>query len=429
MHQKIYALIDINNCYVSCERLFQPSLNHRPVVVLSNNDGCVVSRSQEAKNIGIKMAAPLFQIKNLIEKHQVTVLSSNYAVYAEMSKRFNQVIQSFVHTKDTEIYSIDETFIDLTSYQNLDLNQFTLQIKETLWRWLSLPVCIGIGFSKTEAKLANHIAKKYSHYQGICNLVEMDPSIKESIFSDLPVGDIWGVGKQQNKKLHSLGIRTVLDLALTNPNFIEKQFSVILKRTVLELTGISCIELEQISHTKKQIISSKSFGTRVTDLTALAEAMSDYLQNAVHRLRQENSLCGCIIAFAQSNPLDTHHPYYHKSIHLSLPEPTDSAVYINKFLQTAISELYCEGIEFKKCGVILTAIEEKSQHNRGLLFDDTTLEKCEVLQDTLSKIQEKFGSKTLAIGTCKIPNRTWAMQRQYLSPNYFSWDGLLTIKD
>lgn len=180
--EQVFALIDINNCYVSCERLYQPHLNHRPVVVLSNNDGCVVSRSEEAKRLGIKMAVPFYQVQELIQQHDVAVFSSNYALYAEMSRRFNNIIQEFVSAKDVEIYSIDETFIELSSYSQRDLNALAQEIKTTLWKWLALPVCVGIGQSKTEAKLANHLAKRNRYFNGVCNLLDMDLCSKEALF-------------------------------------------------------------------------------------------------------------------------------------------------------------------------------------------------------------------------------------------------------
>lgn len=260
MKEKIIALIDINNCYVSCERLFQPKLNDKPVIVLSNNDGCAVARSQEAKDLGIKMGVPLFQIKDIVEKHNVVVLSSNYAVYEEMSRRFTETIKTFVSEKDVEVYSIDETFVELTSYKNQDLNLLVTLIKNTLLQWLGLPVCIGIGRSKTEAKMANHIAKKNKYLNGICNLVEMDPCSKEGLFQTIDVSEVWGVGRKHSKKLHSLNIKSVFDLAIADPAFIQSQFSVVMKRTVLELQGTACIELEEVAPDKKQIVSSRSFG-------------------------------------------------------------------------------------------------------------------------------------------------------------------------
>ncbi len=429
MKDRIFALVDINNCYVSCERLFQPKLNNRPVIVLSNNDGCAVARSQEAKDLGIKMGVPLFKIKDIVERHNVVVLSSNYAVYAEMSKRFTNVIKSFVSEKDVEVYSIDETFIELTTYSNYDLNKLAEDIKNRLWKWLSLPVCIGIGRSKTEAKMANHIAKKNKQFNGICNVLELDPTYQEYLYQNIDVSEVWGVGRKHCKKLQSMNINTVLDLACSSPALMQNQFSVVMKRTVLELQGTACIELEETPPTKKQIMSSKSFGQRVTDIDSLSEAMSDYLQTAVKKLRGEKSLCGCVIAFAQSNPFDTKKPFYNKSVTIPFSEPTDSAAEMNKAVMKIMKSIYKEGIEFKKCGVILTAIEPKSSYINDLLADHKSIEKNEKLQETLEKAKKRFGDKKLAIGPCKMKDRNWSMSKERLTQNYFSWDGMLVIND
>ncbi|MFW1970499.1 Y-family DNA polymerase [Acinetobacter bereziniae] len=428
MKEKIIALIDINNCYVSCERLFQPKLNDKPVIVLSNNDGCAVARSQEAKDLGIKMGVPLFQIKDIVEKHNVVVLSSNYAVYEEMSNRFTRTIKTFVSEKDVEVYSIDETFVELTSYKNQDLNLLVTLIKNTLLQWLGLPVCIGIGRSKTEAKIANHIAKKNKYLNGICNLHEMDPCSKETLFQQIDVSEVWGVGRKHSKKLHSLNIKSVFDLAVADPAFIQSQFSVVMKRTVLELQGTACIELEDVAPDKKQIVSSRSFGQRVTDKDALSEAMSSYIQNAVKKLRRQNGLTGCVIAFAHSNPFDTKKPFYKASVSVSFPEPTDSAAHIIKSVLRQIDKVYKEGVEFKKCGVILTCIESKSRYVPDLLADYDVIQRNENLQSVLEQVDERFGKK-LAIGPCLLKDRTWSMSREKLTQNYFSWDGLLTVSD
>ena len=427
--KQIFALIDINNCYVSCERLFQPHLNHRPVVVLSNNDGCVVSRSEEAKQLGIKMAVPFYQIQEQIKQHNIAVFSSNYALYAEMSRRFNNTIQQFVSAKDIEIYSIDETFIELSSYSQTDLNELAQEIKATLWKWLALPVCVGIGHSKTEAKLANHIAKKNSYFNGVCNLIDMDLCSKEALFQLIDVDEVWGVGRKLAKKLHALKIHSVFDLAISDPEHMERKFSILMKKTILELTGTPCIELEQTTASKQQIISSRSFGQRVTDIHALSEALSDYLQSAVQRLRTEKSLCSCMIIFAQSSRFDQHQAFYNQSVTIAFNEPTDSALIMNKAIMKHISTLFQEGIAFKKCGVILTGIEPKQGYIHDLLADTEQIEKQEHLQQVLDNVKNKFGTQKLAIGACKLQNRTWAMNRSKLSPNYFSWEGLLALGD
>lgn len=428
--EEIYALIDVNNCYVSCERLFNPKLKDVPVIVLSNNDGCAVARSQEAKDLGIKMGVPLFQIRDIVEKYNVQVLSSNYALYAEMSHRFHSILADYVAPGEQEIYSIDECFLRVTAYaENYDLTEYAQGMRQRILQWVGLPVCVGIGRSKTEAKLANHMAKKGKRFNSVCNLVTMDSKHRAYFLSLIDVSEVWGVGRKHSKKLNTLGINTVLDLVQADPHQLGKIFSVVMQRTVMELQGTSCINLEQAPPTKKQIISSRSFGSRVTDIESLSEAMSDYLQNAVKRLREDNSLCGCVIAFAQSNPFDKSRPFYNKSVSIGFPEPTDSAAVMNRAVMKCMNELFLEGIEFKKCGVILTAIEPKSTHIYDLLSDSTQIEKNEKLQEALEKVKIKFGDKKLAIGPCKMHGRAWAMSRQNLTQNYFSWDGLLTIND
>lgn len=428
--EEIYALIDVNNCYVSCERLFNPKLRSVPVIVLSNNDGCAVARSQEAKDLGIKMGVPLFQIRDIVEKYNVQVLSSNYALYAEMSHRFHSILADYVAPGEQEIYSIDECFLRVTAYtENYDLTEYAQGMRQRILHWVGLPVCVGIGRSKTEAKLANHMAKKDKRFNSVCNLVTMDPKHRAYFSSLIDVSEVWGVGRQHSKKLKNLGVNTVLDLVQADPHQLGKMFSVVMQRTVMELQGTSCIDLEQAPPTKKQIISSRSFGSRVTEIESLSEAMSDYLQNAVKRLREDQSLCGCVIAFAQSNPFDKSRPFYNKSVSIGFPEPTDSAAVMNRAVMKCMNELFLEGIEFKKCGVILTAIEPKSTHIYDLLSDSTQIEKNEKLQEALEKVKIKFGDKKLAIGPCKMHGRAWAMSRQNLTQNYFSWDGLLTIND
>jgi len=428
-NNEIYALIDVNNCYVSCERLFNPKLKDVPVIVLSNNDGCAVARSQEAKDLGIKMGVPLFQIRDIVEKYNVQVLSSNYALYAEMSHRFHSILADYVAPGEQEIYSIDECFLKLTAYsENYDLVEYAQNMRQRILQWIGLPVCIGIGRSKTEAKLANHMAKKAKRFNGVCDLVSMDPKHRDYFSSLVDVSEVWGVGRQHSKKLKGLGINTVLDLATSNPHQMGKLFSIVMQRTVMELQGVSCIELEQAAPTKKQIISSRSFGARVTDIESLSEAMSDYLQNAVKRLREDESLCGCVIAFAQSNPFDKNKPFYNKSISIGFAEPTDCAAVMNRAVMKRMNELFQEGIEFKKCGVILTAIEPKSTYIYDLLSDSTQIEKNERLQEALEKVKVRFGDKKLAIGPCKMHGRAWAMSRQNLTQNYFSWEGMLRIE-
>ncbi|MCT9341969.1 Y-family DNA polymerase [Acinetobacter baumannii] len=425
---KVFFLIDVNNMYVSCERVFDPSLNDKPVIVLSNNDGCAVARSNESKALGIKMGVPLFQIKDIVQQHKVLVLSSNYAMYAEMSRRFHTILASYVTAEEVEPYSIDECFVDFTAYEkNFDLEKVGQQMRQQIWKWLGLPVCVGIGRSKTEAKIANHIAKKNPGFNSVCDLVNMDPCNKEYYFSLIDVSEVWGVGRKHAKKLQSMGINTVLDLACAEPREMQKRFSIVMARTIYELQGISCIEIEHTPPSKKQIVASRSFGTRVTELTDLKEAISMYAQDACKRLRDEGLLCGCMIAFVQSNPFDPNVPFYNKSITGSFSEPTDCAIDFVKAATRMLNDIYKEGIKYKKCGVVLTGLEPKSGHTYDLLTDFEQIEKKECLMQAMDGIHGKFGKKKIGVGPCFIPNRNWSMSRDKLSRNPFRWDELLLI--
>ncbi|SST98716.1 Y-family DNA polymerase [Acinetobacter baumannii] len=425
---KVFFLIDVNNMYVSCERVFDPSLNDRPVIVLSNNDGCAVARSNESKALGIKMGVPLFQVKDIVQKHNVIVLSSNYAMYAEMSRRFHKILSSYVTPEEVEPYSIDECFVDFSAYEkNFDLEKVGQQMRQQIWKWLGLPVCVGIGRSKTEAKIANHIAKKNPGFNSVCDLVNMDPCNKEYYFAQIDVSEVWGVGRKHSKKLQSMEINTVLDLACAEPREMQKRFSIVMARTIYELQGISCIEIEHTPPSKKQIVASRSLGGRVTELTDLKEAISMYAQDACKRLRDEGLLCGCMIAFVQSNPFDANVPFYNKSITGSFSEPTDCAIDFVKAATRMLNDIYKEGIKYKKCGVVLTCLEPKSGHTYDLLTDFKQIEKKECLMQAMDGIHSKFGKKKIGVGPCFIPNRNWSMSRDKLSRNPFKWDELPLI--
>ncbi|SSS75392.1 Y-family DNA polymerase [Acinetobacter baumannii] len=425
---KVFFLIDVNNMYVSCERVFDPSLNDKPVIVLSNNDGCAVARSNEAKSLNVKMGVPLFQIKDIVQQHNVIVLSSNYAMYAEMSRRFHTILASYVTAEEVEPYSIDECFVDFTAYEkNFDLEKVGQQMRQQIWKWLGLPVCVGIGRSKTEAKISNHIAKKNQGFNGVCDLVNMDPCNKEYYFAQIDVSEVWGVGRKHAKKLQGMGINTVLDLACAEPREMQKKFSIVMARTIYELQGISCIEIEHTPPSKKQIVASRSFGGRVTELTDLKEAISMYAQDACKRLRDEGLLCGCMIAFVQSNPFDANVPFYNKSITGSFSEPTDCAIDFVKAATRMLNDIYKEGIKYKKCGVVLTCLEPKSGHTYDLLTDFKQIEKKECLMQAMDGIHSKFGKKKIGVGSCFIPNRNWSMSRDKLSRNPFTREGILTI--
>ncbi len=426
---KVFFLIDVNNMYVSCERVFDPSLNNKPVIVLSNNDGCAVARSNESKALNIKMGVPLFQIKDIVQKHNVVVLSSNYVMYAEMSRRFHKILASYVTDEEVEPYSIDECFVDFTAYEkNFDLEKVGHDMRAKILKWIGLPVCVGIGRSKTEAKISNHIAKKNQGFNGVCDLVNMDPCNKEYYFDQIDVSEVWGVGRKHAKKLHGMGVKSVLDLACTEAREMQRQFSIVMARTINELQGISCIEIEDTPPSKKQIIKSCSFGAKVTELDDLKEAIAMHAQEACKRLRDEESLCGCLLVFVQSSPFDESAPFYNKSITGAFSEPTDCTTDFVRAAVRMVSDIFKEGIKYKKCGVVLTGLEPKSGHTYDLLTDFEMIEKKEQLMQALDKVHTKFGKKKLGVGPCYIPGRTWSMSRDKLTKNPFMWDQLTIVK-
>ncbi|MFW1970629.1 DUF4113 domain-containing protein [Acinetobacter bereziniae] len=427
--EKIFALIDINNCYVSCERFFNPKLNNVPVIVLSNNDGCAVARSNEAKQMGIKMGVPLFQIKDVVQKNNVQVLSSNYAIYAEMSRRFHSILAGYVAPHEQEIYSIDECFLDLTSFKhNYDLVEYCQGMRERIQEWIGLPVSIGIGRSKTEAKIGNYMAKKGKRFNGVCDLATMNPKHRDYFWSLVEVGEVWGVGRKQNKKLNDMGIKTVLDLSKANPPVMGKMFTVCMQRTVLELQGISCMQIDDQPKPKQQIVASRSFGVKITELQDLKEAMSKYVQDAVGRLRKEKLLCGVITTFVQSNPFDASVPYYSKAQTYKFSEPTDCVLDLVEVAYLLLEKIYKSGIKYKKCGVFYSELILKSNHIPDLLSDHETRIQNESLMQAYEDIQSKFGKAKISVGPCYFKDRKWSMSRDMLSKNYFTKNGMIKVK-
>ncbi|WP_334460232.1 Y-family DNA polymerase [Acinetobacter soli] len=431
MKERIFLLIDVNNMYVSCERVFQPSLNNRPVIVLSNNDGCAVARSQEAKKLGIKMGVPLFKIRDIVQQHNVVVLSSNYALYAEMSRRFHNILKAMVSEKDHEVYSIDECFLELTAYRHLyDLNVFARTAKQRILDWINLPVCVGIGRSKTEAKMMNHIAKTYSHLDGVCNVFDlMRDGVRDVLYKQTDVSEVWGVGRQNAKKLEMMNITNVYQLMNAPPSYIEKMFSVVLKRTVIELNGTACIDIEHTQPTRKQIVASRSFGNRITDKYDLKEAISRRTQEAFMRLRKEQVLCGYMIVFAYSNPFDTKNKFYKGEKSTAFSVPTDDVRKLVAAANTLTEQIYIKGIEFKKAGIILSALEPKASYNYDLLTDYAQLELTEHLMKSIEKIQEKYGKTKIGFGASMFENRIWTMTATSKTQNYFNFKSLLCIND
>ncbi|ENX23212.1 hypothetical protein F892_02459 [Acinetobacter vivianii] len=427
--QRIFALIDVNNCYVSCERVFNPKLENRPVVVLSNNDGCVVSRSYEAKKLGIKMAVPVFQIEDIIRQHQVEVFSSNYALYAEMSRRFMNILGNFVDPCEQEIYSIDESFLELTAYQHCyDLSEYAQQIIDTIKKWLGIPCCIGIGYSKTQAKLANNLAKNHASFNGVCNMVAEDPCVIESLLGNMPAGEVWGVGRKIRQRLEKMNIYSVMDLVQADPKMMGKYFSVVMENTVKELQGMACLEIEDVIADRQQVLSSRSFGQPIEDKNSLSGALTEFTLRAVERLRQQNLLCKAVGVSIRTNRFNKEN-YYRPFTVVYLADYSDDRLEIMKAVQQGLDRIYQAGHRYKKAEVILLDIIPQRSHAVDLFHDTDELIARRNLSLAFDEINKKFGRDVMTLGRLITPHgRTWSMTQNHKSPSYLTkWDEVLRV--
>lgn len=348
------ALIDVNNFYVSCERAFNPKLENQSVVVLSNNDGCAVARSNEVKALGVKMGAPWFQLKDLAEKHHIVALSSNYTLYGDMSDRFSTILRDF--SPNIEIYSIDECFLSLDGLNSLwpSAAHMGKIMRQRVRQWLDLPVCVGFGASKTLAKLANHIAKKQSAFNGVCDLGSLSSEQIDALFSKIAVREVWGVGSRIGLKLEAAGIKTVQALRDTPTAWLRAKFGVVMARTSSELRGISCLMLEEITPPRKQIISSRSFGQLVYTLPELSESVASYMSKAAEKLRGQHSTCNAIQVFVHTNPFREQDPQYSNSITIPLPNASSDTRLLIRAALFGLQRIYQPGFAYKKAGVMLT---------------------------------------------------------------------------
>ena len=411
------AIIDVNNFYVSCERVFNPKLENKPVVVLSNNDGCAISRSNEAKALGIKMGTPWFKFKEFAKQGNVTALSSNYTLYLDMSHRVMTLLSKF--SPDQEVYSIDESFLDLTSFKSKDLIQYSQQIKTKIKQWTGLPVSIGIGSTKTLSKLANHIAKKNSSFKGVCNLNVMDQDTLETWMSHIPVNEVWGVGRSLALKLNQLGIISALDLKLADPDYIRQQFSIVLEKTVRELNGLICMELKDIAEPNKEIMVSRSFGRRVKDKQELIEAVTAYTSRAAERMRKQESVATSLYIYIRTSPHDDKKQYAN-GINIPLFQPTDDSMALTNAALLGLDYIYREGFDYQKAGVTLCNLTSKDKM-QGNLFKDTIAHSRMKIMDTINqrwKGKLKLGSEGVT--------KEWEMKAQFKSRNYTTdWDQLM----
>jgi DNA polymerase V len=419
---KMYALVDGNNFYVSCERVFQPGLDGKPVVVLSNNDGCIIARSDEAKALGIPMGAPFHQWQGVLKKYRGAWFSANFPLYGDMSRRMNECLRRF--SSHLELYSIDETFLDLSGFSEKELSDLGKEIPPYVKKHIGIPVSVGAGPSKTLAKLANRIAKKIPGYQGsFCGPGHGD---FEFYLDNLPCDDIWGIGYRLAKRLSLNGIRDARAFKYASPDFVRKLISVTGARTQQELWGIPCLSFEEINPPRKQILCSRSFGRKVTSPEELSEAIASYVTRAAEKLRSEKQLAGKLMVFVTTNRFSTRDLQYRSSAPVSLTVPTADTGDLITHALSALRSIYRPGYRYHKAGVLLHELIPENML-QGHLFSPLYSATSENLQRTIDRINFEYGSGT--VRHAALGNKgTWKMKSAYRSPAYTTrWDQLLRI--
>ena len=405
-HTKKIALIDCNSFYVSCERLFNPKIRNKPVVVLSSNDGCIISRSTEAKALGIKMGEPYFKAKDIIVKNNVHVFSSNYSLYGDLSRRVMRTLKRF--NSEIEIYSIDEAFLDLSNFPDNEIEHVGKEIRSIVLQWTGIPTSIGIAKTKTLSKIANHIAKKTK--SGIVSLIgikDIDP-----ILEKVEVNDIWGVGKQLTKFFIKNGINNAKQLKNISNTWIKKNSNVLSSRTAMELRGISCIDLETTSSKRKSCVVSRSFAKKVEKLQELQESITGYCLNAAEKIRSESLIAKSITVFIRTSPFQNQFAYYSNSKTIDLPMATDNSIEIVKTALTGLKDIFKNGYKYQKAGIMLSGLSD-SQESKNL-FSSLKDDKIKNLMKTIDNTNYKFGRSTLSLASAGI-NKKWNIKRQHYS--------------
>ena len=431
----MYALVDGNNFYVSCERVFRHSLQGRPVVVLSNNDGCAIARSNEAKALGIAMGAPWFKIKHLEESDGLVALSANFALYGDLSDRMMSLAAGLGPRQ--EIYSIDESFIDLSGVRG-DLVERSHKIRARILQWVGIPCGIGIGSTKTLAKLANHIAKtaerKPDSYPEklaqVCNLAALPQDELDAVLAATPVGEVWGIGRRISAQLIDGGVKTVLDLTRADPATVRRKFSVIVERTVRELQGTPCIDLEHLPQPKQEIACTRSFGHPITELHELAEAVTEFASRAAQKLRKQHSLTGQVLCFIRTSPFRSD-PQYSRSITVPLRRPSADTAQIVAAALAGLRAIYRPDYKMAKAGVMLLDLQSDSVQQQELALEDDDVVERGHLMATLDGLNLRYGRGTVSMASAGLAGdrRAWSMKQERRTPAYTTdWNDIAVAR-
>jgi len=418
------ALVDANNFYVSCERVFDPSLEGRPVVVLSNNDGCVVSRSEEAKALGVRMGVPFFEVRALVGRHGLAWLSSNYALYGDISARMMALLGEFAPRR--EVYSIDECFLDFSGF-TADGATPGPAIRNRILRCLGLPACVGFGASKTLAKLANHVAKSRREHGGVFDWDALPPAQRDTLMDDIGIGEVWGVGRRLAPALNTMGLRSALDLKRAPPKLVRRRHGVILERTIAELNGVPCIGMGEKAAHEGQVIATRSFGRPVTALAELREAVSSYVIRAAERLRAQHCACSRVSVYVDTGKYHGNNARYHRSVDVPLTVAGNDTRRLIAAALHGLGQIYRPGYRYKKAGVSLTGLRPAAAP-QGDLFSGHERQRSERLMATLDRINRTWGMNTATFAGAGI-EQPWRMQSARRSPRYTTrWDELPVVR-
>ncbi|WP_434578003.1 translesion error-prone DNA polymerase V subunit UmuC [Pseudomonas sp. Z5-35] len=420
--EPVFALIDCNSFYASCERVFRPDLAKTPIVVLSNNDGCVIARSYDAKPF-VKMGQPYFQIKDHLRRHGVVAFSSNYALYGDMSERVMTIIESMVPA--LEVYSIDEAFADLTGIQG-DLSDFGRRMRSVLFKRTGIPVSVGIAHTKTLAKLANHTAKRLLDITG--GVVDLcDPFKRDWTLRNTDVGEVWGIGRRMKAHLETMGIKTAMDLAKADPWVLRQKFSVVIEKTARELAGTSCLELGEADPPKQEICCSRMFGTRLTEIESIKEAVATYTQRAAEKLRAQNSLCKKIRVSVRTGMFNPQEAKYANGALVELPHPTNDVRLMTKAATEAVNRLFRPGFKYSKAEVLLMDLRQPGEFTDDL-FAQSQPVMADKVMGVLDEINGRWGKGVLRLASVPVAPG-WAMRRELMSQSYTTkLDQLWTVK-
>ncbi len=419
----MYALIDGNNFYASCERVFNPDLNKKPIVVLSNNDGIIIARSNEAKQLGVKMGTPAFKIKKLIENNNVFAFSSNYALYGDMSQRMMQIFTDF--SPDIEVYSIDEAFLDFSNFNNIDYKSLGAELRKRVKKYIGIPVSIGFAPTKTLAKIANKIAKKYMTKTGVA-LIDTTEKIEVAL-KMTSIEDVWGIGRKYSVFLKSKGIKTAWDFTQLSDIFIKKHLSVVGLRTKEELLGIACIPIEQEPPTRKAIRTARTFSKIVTDYQFVEEAISDFASKTARKLRKQNSLANLLTVFIRTNKFDKNKTFYSNSFTIQITPASNSSIQLIKYAQTALKIIYKDNYDYKKAGVMVSGLTP-SKHRQMNLFDDYDYEKHRNIMKAIDRLNKNTGKEIVKIAS-QGQSEAWRLRQEHRSNRFTTrWDELIEIK-